>query len=122
MRAVLALALAVLAACGAPRADAPAARSFAAALDARTAELRCGDRRYRASSAVEERAGRLLLRTRIVGDGRDRIGDAVARVYAEAEALARERGLQVETNGAFDQAVLAWDGRQVSCSLLTVGF
>ena len=116
--------LLVLAACTAQRAPVSdtEARRFAAALDARTARITAGNATYTATSQVEWLRGRAHLRTVIRGDSRDRIGDAVNRVFHEARQLGKELHVPCETNGAFDQAVVTWNGRQIECRLLTVGF
>ena len=116
--------LLLLAGCAAQRApvsDAEA-RRFAAALDARTARIAAGPCSYTATSQVEWMAGRPYLRTTIRGDSRDRIGDAVNRVFIEARQLGQELHVSCDTNGSFDRAVVSWDGRQVECRMLTVGF
>lgn len=105
----------------APISDADA-RRFAAALDARTARIVVGTASYNATSQVEWQRGRAYLRTIIRGDSRDHIGDAVNHVFLEARQLGKELQVPCDTNGSFDRAVLSWDGRQVECRMLTVGF
>ena len=116
--------LLVLAGCAAQRApvsDADA-RRFAIALDARTAHIAAGTSTYSASNQVEWLGGRAYVRTVIRGDSRDRIGDAVNRVFQDARQVGKDLHLPCETNGAFDQAVVSWNGRQIECRLLTVAF
>jgi hypothetical protein len=105
----------------APVSDADA-RRFAAALDARTAHIAAGTSTYSATSQVEWLGGRAYLRTVIRGDSRDYIGDAVNQVFLEARQLGKDLHVPCDTNGSFDRAVLSWDGRQVECRMLTVGF
>lgn len=116
--------LVLLAGCAdqrAPVSDAEA-RRFAAALDARTARITAGTSTYTATSQVEWRNGHAYLRTVIRGDSRDHIGDAVSRVFEEARQVGSELHVPCETNGAFDQAVVSWNGRQIECRMLTVAF
>jgi hypothetical protein len=123
MLRILAILL-VLAGCAAQRApvsDAEA-RRFAAALDARTARITAGAATYTATSQVEWLRGRAYLRTVIRGDSRDHIGDAVNQVFHEARQVGKDLSVSCETNGAFDQAVVSWNGRQIECRMLTVGF
>lgn len=123
MLRILAILL-VLGGCAAQRApvsDADA-RRFAAALDARTARISAGNGTYTATSQVEWLRGRAHLRTVVRGNSRDHIGDAVNQVFLEARQLGKELQVPCDTNGSFDRAVLSWDGRQVECRMLTVGF
>lgn len=114
----------ILAGCAAQRAPVSdtEARRFAAALDARTAHLAAGTASYTATSQVEWVSGRAYLRTVVRGNSRDHIGDAVNQVFLEARQLGKELHVPCDTNGSFDRAVLSWDGRQVECRMLTVGF
>lgn len=123
MLRILAILL-ILAGCAAQRApisDADA-RRFAAALDVRTARISAGNATYTATSQVEWLRGRAHLRTVIRGNSRDHIGDAVNQVFLEARQLGKELSVPCDTNGSFDRAVMSWDGRQVECRMLTVGF
>ena len=116
--------LLILTGCAAPRppvSDADA-RRFAAALDARTAHIVAGTATYTATSQVEMLRGRLYVRTVIRGDSKDRIGSAVNQIFHEARQVGKDLGVACETNGAFEPAVVSWNGRQIECRMLTVGF
>jgi hypothetical protein len=109
---------------GAARADPVQAAEFTRRLNDRTAQITTSHGRYGAVSVLVE-AGRpphLVLRTRLTGDARDEIGLAAAAFYGAARTLAREMDLPCEINGDFASAAMVWNGREVSCDLLTVRF
>lgn len=116
--------LLALAACSAQRSPVShtEARRFAATLDARTARIVVGTASYAAANTVIWVRGRQYVQTVIRGDSRDHIGDAVSRVFHEARQIGSDLHVPCETNGGFDQTVVSWNGRQVECRLLSVGF
>ncbi len=126
-RCVAGLFLAMLTGCafpGAARAEPAQAAEFTRRLNVRTAHIATAHGRYGAVSVLVE-AGhppQLVLRTRLVGDARDEIGLAAAAFYGAARTLAREMELSCEINGEFASAAMIWNGREVSCDLLTVRF
>ena len=127
LRCAAGLFLAVLTGCafsGAARADPAQAAEFTSRLNGRTAQITTAHGRYGAVSVLVEvgRPPHLVLRTRLTGDARDEIGLAAAAFYGTARTLAREMDLSCEINGESASAAMVWNGREVSCDLLTVRF
>lgn len=117
LRSAAALVLLLCAACGGSRANSDHA-GFVAACNARLAEIRTANGRFRAESALDGR----IVRTQISGDRRDEVGDAIAAMYATMRSLAREGGYDASINAGSEQPALTWNGRTVSCRLATVVF
>lgn len=121
VRCALAAALLLCAACGGARGN-PDHAGFVARCNAALAEIRTANGRFRAVSTLDAAGPRPAVRTVVTGDRRDEVGDALAAMYATMRALAREGGYAADINSGREQPVLAWNGRSLTCELVTAVF
>lgn len=113
--------LAILAACagGVRHADHAA---FVESCNLRLADIRTAHGAFQARSMLDTAAGRHVVRTVVTGDRRDEVGDAIAQMYAIMREIDREGGYGGSINAGYEQPALTWNGKLLSCRMLTVAF
>ena len=121
MRCATYLLAVCLAGCGGPRSEPDYAR-LVSQLDAALPLIRTEHGRYTATSIVDRSGDRIRIRTTIVGDRRDEIGDAVQAVHAAVRRIVKQGGYGGDADGGFAQTSLTWNGKTVACTLITVEF
>lgn len=78
--------------------------------------------RFSAESTLDASGPRVLVRTRVVGDRRDEVGDAIRTLYDLTRRRVREGGYTCRVNSGTQSPSLTWNGRVVECRLVTVEF
>jgi hypothetical protein len=107
--------------CGA-RAESQDVAALVAQMNADHRTIRTDHGNYRAVSSIEVAGSHTRIRTDVVGDRRDEIGDAVRIIYDTTRRRVRDGGYRCAVNGGFDAPMLTWNGSRLSCSLVTVEF
>lgn len=88
----------------------------------RLGDIRTAHGAFQAHSTLDSTAGRRVVRTVVTGDRRDEVGDAIAQMYAVMREIDRDGGYGGSINAGYEQPALVWNGRQLTCRLLTVAF
>jgi len=120
-RILLLLAFALLCACAAPVRNTDHA-GFVERCNARLGDIRTAHGTFQALSTLDAQTGRSLVRTVVTGDRRDEVGDAIAQMYAVMREIDREGGYGGAINAGYEQPALTWNGRLLTCRMLTVVF
>lgn len=121
MRGALAVLCLVCAACGGARGN-PDHAGFVARCNAQLTDIRTANGRFRAESVLDASGPRAVVQTLVTGDRRDEVGDAIATMYTTMRTIAREGGYVADINAGGGQPALTWNGRVLSCRMVTVVF